>query len=326
VAASDRGVPDLDKLIGEAEAEAARRRAAPGYPHQLEARIDAELARFAPVPRGRELEHLVTGVEEAAFVNADAPITARWRGLRYLKVALKRLLSWYLGHVTEQVSVLGLMTARALAALTGRLEELQGRVAKLEGADAGRPIELPPRPAGAGPDRKQWLDEFQTLMATLDGRILYADADVEATVAQLRVAGVDAYGLSPDGDGHRSSLNVRRGQLLAHLKSVDDGVLGGVVLVGYPDAMDGGSLRSLIDRLQRVVAMDGRVVVVGEAPWWWRERLGPVEADLADGRPLSAETWIAAFDRAGFSATGRYATDGRSYGVVAQRQAEPASK
>jgi hypothetical protein len=65
---------------------------------------------------------------------------------------------------------------------------------------------------------------------------------------------------------------------------------------------------------------------VGEAPWWWQERLGPVEADLSDGRPFTGETWIAAFSHAGFSASGRYATDGRSYCVEAQRRVGPNKK
>ncbi len=42
---------DLDRLIGELETEAARRRADPGYPHDADARLHFELARMAPNPR-----------------------------------------------------------------------------------------------------------------------------------------------------------------------------------------------------------------------------------------------------------------------------------
>ena len=41
---------DLDRLIGELETEAARRRAEPGYPHDADARLHFELARRAPTP------------------------------------------------------------------------------------------------------------------------------------------------------------------------------------------------------------------------------------------------------------------------------------
>ena len=59
-------VPDLDQMMCDVEAEAARRRAGREYPHDLEARIEAELARQAPGSSGRvPLEGLVTAVEAA---------------------------------------------------------------------------------------------------------------------------------------------------------------------------------------------------------------------------------------------------------------------
>jgi hypothetical protein len=300
--------------------EAAARRAAGDFPYHLEDGIEAELDRYAPAAQEGELESLVRGVAEASFVNVDAPTSARWMALRWVKVAIKRLVSWYLAHVTEQVSILGLLTARALGALTTRLHDFEHRLNSLEGGQPERVIETPTggRSHGALSD---WADKLVRLMAPVEGRILYADADADAMVSRLRAAGVDAYGLTAEGSAYGSSPDVRNGDVLAHLDSVGNSALGGVVLAGCPDALDGERLRGLVDCLARVVRDQGKVAVVAEAPWWWRLRVGPVEADLAAARPMAAETWIACLADSDFKATARYATDGRSFIVSAERQA-----
>jgi hypothetical protein len=324
VPAPDDGVVDLDKVIGEAEAEAARRRAAPGYPHDRVAEIEAALARFAPATRGRQrLEHLVTAIEEASYVDVDAPTASARRGVSPVKEGMKRVLGWYGRHLADQVSTLGLLTARALSAFTERLDELERRIDHQ--AEPGAVAISALSPTAPGPEKlvAAWAGTVEDLMAGVGGRVLYADADAEAMVARLRGAGLDAYGVTPSGDPYLVSTDTRQADLLAHLDSIDAGALGGVVLAGYPDVVDGVSFQPVIDRLARVVGPGGRVTIVSEAPWWWRERLGPVDADLARVRPLAAETWVATFDRAGFTTTARYAADGRSYGVVAQRVAQP---
>ena len=67
------------------------------------------------------------------------------------------------------------------------------------------------------------------------------------------------------------------------------------------------------------------MAAVSEAPWWWRERLPPAETDLAEARPLMAETWLAGLHQAGFKGSATYAPDGHSYAVLAwrERAAEP---
>jgi hypothetical protein len=310
----------------EAADEAARRRGTPGYPHDLEAGIEAELERYAPVAADRGLERLIGGVAEASFVNVDAPTASRRKGLQYVKVLLKRLLSWYLRHITEQVSVLGLMTARALAAVTTRLEEAEHRLEVLEkvdspdGADPGPVDGMLRAPDSAGSHLGQWMDDLEALMAPVGGRILYADADAEGVVGRLRAHGLDAYGVTRSGSPYRSSPDVRGDDVLAHLDRVGDGALSGVVLAGCTDALDGVRFRALIERLARVVRSEGRVAVMAEAPWWWTIRVGPVEADLAGARPMAAETWIAALSGAGLDASARYAGDGRSFIVTAHRR------
>jgi hypothetical protein len=325
VTTTDDGAFALDLLLGEVEAEAARRRAAPGYPHELEAQIEAELARQAPSPSARlSLEHLVTAVEEASFVNIDVPVAASRREYAYAKRALKRAMAWYMRHVANQVSALGFATARTLRAVTARIEDVEQRLGDLERSEGADDALLMPDAPAAESYLEEWIGTLTEQMAGVAGRVLYADADSDAVVARLRAAGLDAYGLTRDAGKYQLSPDVRHADLIAHLDSVGDEALGAVLLAGCTDAINGAGLRAVIDGLDRCTQPGAVVAVVAEAPWWWRERQDPVEADMADARPLAAETWLAALHRAGFKATAAYGRGGRSYGLVARREtAEP---
>jgi hypothetical protein len=144
-------------------------------------------------------------------------------------------------------------------------------------------------------------------------RVLYCGPDVDDIVAELRSAGVDAYGVSTAGTPYRPGPDVRHANLLDHLRAVATASLGAVVLIGVPDAMRPEALRPLIAELGRAART---VVVVSEAPWWWRQRLGPVQADLSPGRPLDPETWLDALHRVAMVGSAEYDTSGRSYRVV----------
>ena len=71
----------------------------------------------------------------------------------------------------------------------------------------------------------------------------------------------------------------------------------------------------MVDALARVAS---RVVLVSEAPWWWRLRLGAVNADLAAGRPHDPDTWLHAFHGVALVGTAEYDPTGQSYRVVVQ--------
>ena len=317
---ADGAASDLDRLIGEVESDAARRRAAPGYPHDLEARIEAELARQAPTPSGRvPLERLVTAVEESSFISIDVPVTTGRPETTYVKTVLKRGLDWYLRYVADQVSSLGYATTRTLRAVIVRLEDIEERVAAVERRGGRDGAEALPESTPTEAYLDQWLDDVAGRLAGVEGRVLCADVEVDEVVARLRGDGLDAYGLTRDGSPYLLSPDVRHGDLIAHLGAVGDGALGAAVLAGCTNAMDGPSLRAVLGELGRCIAAGGVVVVVSEAPWWWHQRLDPVEADIAAARPLQAETWIAGLHDAGFEATAVYSADGRSYALTARR-------
>ncbi len=314
------GPVDLDRLIGELETEAARRRAEPGYPHDADARLHFELARRAPDPaRYTETGALVARVEEAAAAGA-APWADAGTGSTGSRRQRVEVLRRQLEQVHTSMTSLGLATAAALDAVIARLAQLEERVARL---DPVTPDTEASEPApGAGPDAEKGAPAHEALEQWWDGlaeplpagaRVLYAHTRAEEVVARLRAAGIDAYGLTGSGPRHQPGPDVRRADLLEHLRAVPDGALGAVVLAGPPDAMSPHTLGPTVAELARVTAM---VVIVSEAPWWWRLRLGAVDADLAPGRPVHPDTWLHAFDEVAMTGSAHYDASGHSYRVV----------
>ena len=297
---------DLDRLIGELETEAARRRADPGYPHDADARLHFELARMAPNPqRAVPVQEVVAQLEELAA----APATTA--GDLGTGPALRRRdrQAWA-GRVEQleaRLRAVATASAEALRAVAERLEEL-------ERGETGVVTDTARSPGPAIGESGAWA-VWQSRLAEplVDGeRVLYAQSEPEVVVASLRAAGFDAYGVVGAGS-HEPGPDVRSGDLLAHLRAVPDGGLGAVVLTGVPEAMAPDDVGPLTTELGRVAHC---VVVISESPWWWRLRVGPVEADLAPGRPLHPDTWLHAFHGQSMSGSAEYDADGRSYRVV----------
>ena len=303
---------DLDRVIGELETEAARRRAEPGYPHDADARLHFELARRAPSPPGATALHDVTAViaqvQEAATAGVDGRFEAGSPpagSRRHRSDVLRQRL-----HDTDRrLSALGLAVAAALRAVTGRLQQLEERLRDLEPLPDDTTWPSPP-------DDSDALEHWRSRLAeTLPpgARVLYAQSRAEEVVAELRAAGVDGYGITADGGHERPGPDVRSGDIMTHLRTVPDDALGAVVLVGVPEAMGPRAIAPLVAELGRVTRS---VVVISEAPWWWRQRLGAVNADLAPGRPLDPDTWLHAFFGMAMVGTAEYDPTGHSYRVV----------
>ncbi len=308
---------DLDRLIGELETEAARRRAEPGYPHDADAQLHFELARMAPNPRRAvPVREVIAQLEELAAPNTT---TARDPGAGPASRRRDRQ-AWaeHLEQLEGRVRALAAASADALGAVADRLEHLEHleHGEHREGsAPHGQPEVGADTERGTGPDESGALAQWQSRLAeslVTGGRVLYAQSQAESVVAALRDAGVDAYGVVGTGPP-QPGPDVRSGDLLTHLRSVPDAGLGAVVLTGVPETMaplDVGPLTTELGRVARCV------VIVSESPWWWRLRLGPVEADLARGRPLHPDTWLHAFHELSMSGTAEYDAGGRSYRVV----------
>jgi hypothetical protein len=212
------------------------------------------------------------------------------------------------------------VVAQALRTVSNRLADLEARLRRVENqgdrsADLGRPTLSATADAPAA-GFAAWKEQLPEHLPIPPGRVVCFGVDAEEAVAILRAGGVDAYGLVPDGDRYRAHPDVRQGDLRTHLTSVSDGALGAAVLVEPWVREPVATVRTLLAELARVTPM---LVIVSVAPWWWRTRLGPAEADLAADRPLAAETWLALLDRAGFVSSAEYDESGASYRVVARR-------
>ena len=304
---------DLDRLIGELETEAARRRAEPGYPHDADARLHFELARMAPTPRRAvpvqeaiaQLEELAAPDTTTAGDPGAGPATRR-RHRQAGAGDVERL-----GARVGSVAAAG---AEALRAIADRLDRLEhdDRSAPRHGPEARSDTA---RPTGPAPAESGALAQWRSRLAESlvdGGRVLYAQTQAPDVVAMLRGAGFDAYGVVGAGT-HQPGPDVRSGDLLAHLRAVPDAALDAVVLTGVPEAMTPHDVGPLTTELGRVARC---VVIVSESPWWWRLRLGPVEADLAPGRPLHPDTWLHAFHGLSMAGSAEYDADGQSYRVV----------
>ena len=127
---------DVAALVGEIEAEVARRRAAGEYPEDLLRRLAVE---FHDVADER------TSLEELAHIETVRPLLSTRPGLGsavvFAKRALRRAMAWYVRPLAEDQS-------RFNYTLLHELRDLQARVDGIDSAWV-RPSGSPPREAGA---------------------------------------------------------------------------------------------------------------------------------------------------------------------------------
>jgi len=108
------------------------------------ARVLAEIAaavraRTERTPAANLASHL-RALEAAADLDVSAPVASSRAAGRTVKVAVHRLVGWYVGHLAGQVRTLGVATARAMRATVARVDAVEARVAALEQAG---PVEAP---------------------------------------------------------------------------------------------------------------------------------------------------------------------------------------
>ncbi|HTZ10287.1 MAG TPA: hypothetical protein VMB72_14520 [Acidimicrobiales bacterium] len=310
--------PDLDRLIGDVEAEGARHRAAPDFPHDGAAAVGAELDRQAPPPGpGAGLAAAMDEVDRAvtSLVAAvtDGPPAGAGRG----RGRAGRARGERIEHLVAGAALALAGAARVMAAELGRQEGAQpgGPAAAAAPAAPAAPATVAGRAAAA------WRERLAEHLPR-QGRVLVAGAGqaggpgptTEALVAELRAGGVDAYGVTSAPPLLQAGPDVRHGALLEHLRAVGRGGLGAAVVTDVPDALTPELFAALVPELARCAPV---VVAVSVAPWWWRRTLGAVAADTAPGRPFEPDTWVEALTAQGLVATAAYDEGGRSFRVVA---------
>jgi hypothetical protein len=258
-------------------------------------RLEAARRRAAPAfPIDEE-------VRLGQVLDEQAPAPPSSSRLRHKLGALSRTWSGNVADRPENRSKLS--NPLPVAQLERRIEALERRLARVEGHASvvltAAPMEMDVKP----------------LVAAVTGRVLYWGAEPASAVAALRQGAVDAYGVDPGGDSYQTGPDVRRADLIEHLGAIADDGLGAAIVVGL-ESTPGPGVEDLVAELARAAAL---VVVVSEAPWHWRARVGSPQCDLTERRPLEVETWLALLHTGGCTVRADYPEGGSSYSIVATR-------
>jgi len=309
---------DMQQLLREIDEEVEARRAAGDFPPGMERDLDLIFARFAPpVVAGDDLDALLEQADRGAFVDVDVPTGSRLPAVSIVKKVLRKLMSWYLRYVAQQVSVFAGSTVGALRLLGRRVQALESAT---PGADPV--VREASRRASAPTDLAGHAAAIVEHLRGAGGRVLVAECGDASLVRALRDAGVDAYGCEPRAEiadaASLAGIEVRNDEVLDHLRAVDHGALGGLVLAGAVDRLPVGAQLALADLAAGVLGGGGKLALVGTDPSAWGRTTSVVDADLAPGKPLHAETWAHVLDERGFTAIDR--RDGTpTYLVLATR-------
>lgn len=297
---------DHARLLREIDEEVRARRAAGDFPPDLERELDLVFARFAPaVPTGDGLDGAIDAADRAGFVNVDVPTASRVPGMSFVKQGLRKLMSWYLRYLAQQVSAFA-------AAVVGALRLIGVRLDRLEAATPGANPVLAEEARRVGPVPQ--TAEFEPLVLQVfdgvAGRVAVVESGDGSLLRRLVDVGVDAYGVDPRVDlvdaAVTSGLEARHDEALDHLGAVADGALAGLVLTGCVDRLATGAQLALVERAAAVLADGGRIVVIGTSPGAWARSADVVATDLTPGRPLHAETWAHLLERRGFLTVRRH--------------------
>ena len=255
--------------------------------------MDEEFRRWIPdASLENGVEDTIRGVEAAAYVDPAVPVDSRSPVGRYIKWLVRRLTYFYHRHMAQQITALGIHITRPLRLLDASVKNVDRRLSALEdrfdvGATARAELI-----AGIStfPISADFREALASHLANASGRVLFGDQGDPDLLQFLRTSGVDTYGVTSSNE--RSDLvDVRQEPLIEHLERLEDKSLGGFVLCGLTGrASLNEQLRALRLLLLRSKP-DARVAVIVVHTETWSARLGPVAADLLDGRPLHPETW-----------------------------------
>ncbi|MBI2169533.1 MAG: hypothetical protein HYU28_08550 [Actinobacteria bacterium] len=289
---------DFDAVVEEIQAEARRRRESGEYPAAFERELDALFEDLVPERlREHDFEAVLDRAERASLIDLHAPVDDERRAYAQVKRGVQKLILWYMDYVVRQLATFAASTTRAVRLLGNRVEAIDERQTALarrlpEVGDVG---DLLPRDHHTV---ESWSDGAVALLSGVSGRILHAEAGDGGVVKRLLDAGADAYGVDPEAA--EDSLELRAQGALEHLGVVGEGALGGLLLSGITDRAPTEAKIRLAQVAGEVLAPGGRVVLLGNDPEHWAERVPAALADLAPGRPFHADTWRLLLERSGF--------------------------
>ncbi|MDW3217944.1 MAG: class I SAM-dependent methyltransferase [Acidimicrobiales bacterium] len=256
-----------------------RRRESPELA-RLEREIERQWADIAPPGAGGGEELLLDRVERLAMVDVDAPVGSK-PGIRQVKGAIRKGTYWYLRYVTDQLNAFHNVQARLLRRMDERLARLEDSAGLSRSVDA-LVGDAPVAGAGCGAALLE--------AAGGDGRVLVAAAGAGDSLAPF-VGHRVAYGVEADAQaalsGIDAGLDLRVGDPLDHLHSLETDTLGAVLAGGSLQRCAPAAALALVQAMVRVCAPGGVAAVAVEDRSGWTT----AERELLAGRGLAPDTW-----------------------------------
>jgi len=315
---------DTKRLSAEFEAEADYRRQQDREIALFELEIEQAWADLSPSETSSEIVshdgHLLDQTASLAALDPQVPIGSR-HGLRGIKWAIRKLTYWYVRFLTDQFNLFA-------GVLIRHLRNLEARLGRLEAA-AGLPIDQSV-PAGLGfiDDPPDPSAEVAAQVAGLagSGPCLVLSAGQGTLVEAIGDRGIPTHGVEQDPDrvftGLRRRIDIRTGDVLAHLVGSEDGEFGTIVLTGMVEILPLKDLIGMINQASLKLKSAGRIIVAVADPAFRSQ----VESELGTGLGISPLTWRHLLERAGFDTRIEPCTDSRiSQIVVALRTADSSS-
>ena len=311
---------DTKRVSAEFEAEADNRRRQDSEIALLELEIEQAWADLSPSGNSFDVlshdGHLLDQTASLAALDPQVPIGSR-RGLRSIKWAIRKLTYWYVRFLTDQFNLFAgvlIRHLRSLEARLGRLETAAGLPID-QGVPAGWGIlDDPPDPSAAV------IAQVAALVGP--GPCLVLSAGQGALVVAIGDRGIHTYGVEQDPDrvftGLSHRIDIRTGDVLAHLVGSEDGEFGTIVLTGIVENLPLKDLVGMINQASLKLKSAGRIIVAVADP----ASRSQVESELGAGLGISPLTWRHLLERAGFDARVEPCADSRiSQIVVAHRTA-----
>ena len=280
------------RLQTEVEAAAAVRRRREPELARLERDIERAWTGIAPPGAvGEQHELLLDRAERLSYVDVDVDVGTR-RGVSQVKRSIRKLVYWYLRYVADQLTVLHNVIVRLLRRMDERLEVVEDALDLSRGRG-----DLVDPPADLGGTASRSVAE---LFLDAPGPVAVVSCAEGAGVAALAAAGVAAYGVDVDAErivgGSRDGLDLRPGDPVSHLESVEPGALGGVILRGIVEDLALPVLRRIVAAAESALAPGGVAVVAVDDP----TSRPTVDREIRAGRGVSPQTWAYLLERSGF--------------------------
>ena len=313
---------DPKRVSAEIEAEADERRCQDREIARLELEIEQAWADLSPSGSSPEVVshdgHLLEQAASLAAVDPQVPIGSR-RGLRGVKWLIRKLAYWYVRFLTDQFNLFA-------GTLIQHLRNLEARLSRMEAA-TGAPIDQSV-PAGWGllEDPPEPSTSVVARVAGLasTGPCLVMSGGEGALVQAIGDRGLRTHGVEQDPErvltGLRRRIDIRTGDVLAHLVDAEDGEFGTIVLIGIVENLPLKDVVGMINQASLKLGNPGRIIVAVADP----ASRGQVESELGSGLGVSPATWRFLLEHVGFDARLEACDDSRiSKIVVAHRAADP---